>query len=487
MNNTCKFSCLEFSTDKDNCLKHRKFKGIVSTVIFVLENSYSNIDRYLKGFDKLCEVVSYYLPDYIIRLFFDDSALKNSDWKKKIDEVKSLPNVQPVYFKCPKFMNIDKKNSSSHFGIFGTFIRMLPMFEDDSLPEFVIPPKHMPVYFSDIDFDTEVLKTGVSMANLALKEDFDFAFCAPSWTFDDRHKLSIPGIPSPLWAGLYVCKTRIPISLLTNFLNDCLRKRPYLLSQFKEVYETPKLYGFQKPNARLVHSVFTYGLDEFFLDWVLRPYLFSNSKRTFKIKFVNWYYHIVLFLISALFRSLAFALGNLPDEKIKTKPEDLNEQFKIIKTLLLEILSINPQNSKEELENLKKISNPYELLNFKQKINNFGFYIKFLEGVNYLNEVDKKFDKGSKISALTNSIKTICLKVVDYVINGKINLQFVVFQRLLECIKFFPENETGFFKISSFELGKGTIKELKTTKSFKQKFMTLKKRSTITKKTRKNK
>ena len=53
MNNTCKFSCLEFSTDKDNCLKHRKFKGIVSTVIFVLENSYSNIDRYLKGFDKL--------------------------------------------------------------------------------------------------------------------------------------------------------------------------------------------------------------------------------------------------------------------------------------------------------------------------------------------------------------------------------------------------------------------------------------------------
>jgi hypothetical protein len=158
----------------------------------------------------------------------------------------------------------------------------------------------------------------------------------------------------------------------------------------------------------------------------------------------------------------------------------------LVKELLLEILLINPENSKEEYSQLNKINNPYELLNFKSKINNFGFYIKLLKGKNYLNEVDKKFDKGKEINKVTNALKEIIYKVIDHVINGKIIMQFLVYQRLLECLKFFPEEETGLFKISSFEMGKGVIKEMKTSKAFKQKFMTLKSNSKKSTKTRKN-
>lgn len=483
MNNTCSFNCLRFLSDDDNCLKHRKFKGVVSTVVFVLKTSYSKIEEYLSGFDKLHDVVTQYLPDYIIRLFCDDSAIKNELWKEKINKIKHLPNVQVVYFKCPKFIMNDYPG---HYGVFGTLIRMLPMFEDDSLPEYVIPPKNMPVYYSDIDFNSDLFKTAVSMANLALTEDFDFAFCAPAWTFDDRHKLSIPGIPSPIWAGLYISKAKIPISLLNNFLNDCLRKRPYLLNQLEGVFETPKMYGFNPPNKRIVDKVFYYGIDEFFLDWVLRSYLFANTKRTFKIKFVNWYHQIILFLISTLFRSLAFATGNLPDDNLKDKQEDLTNQFNLVKSLLLEILLINPENSKDEYEALKKINNPFELLAFKQKINNFSFYIRFLNEVNQHSTVDKKINKGKKITSITNAIRNICFKMVDQVMNGKIVIQYLVYQRLLECIRFFPEEETGVFRISSFEIGKGKVKEITTTKRFKQKFMTLKKRESTLKKTLKN-
>jgi hypothetical protein len=273
-------------------------------------------------------------------------------------------------------------------------------------------------------------------------------------------------------------------------LKDLKRKRPYLLPQIDEVAETPQLYGYKMASQHLVlkesiDSRFYYGIDEFFLAWVLRSYVFGNKTKKFNIKFITWTHRIIQDLISGLFRSLAYAMGNIPEEKIKEKPEEMFKQYETVKSLLAECLNIVPENTIEEKKLLENAKNPYELLNLRMKMNNNAFSSK-LYGVYGTHEMFKeKFLKGEKMKTVYQKTKDFLLSVLNACIREEITIQYIVYQSLLDALYFFPKGDSGLFEILSYEIGKGEIKELKTTKRFKQKFISLKRVSKKNNKTRK--
>lgn len=92
---------------------------LLSVSLFRVKKSYRGFEKYLNDSINLIAQISRILPTWILRFYIDESV-KEEEYEKL-----KHPNVQIVVFKCEDFWD---EQSETHEGLFGTFIRLLPMF-----------------------------------------------------------------------------------------------------------------------------------------------------------------------------------------------------------------------------------------------------------------------------------------------------------------------------------------------------------------------
>lgn len=474
MNDVCTFDCLKFYPGSTSCYKPLQYKGVVSATAFVMHNKYRDTEKYASGCLRLADHVEKLLPQFILRIFADASLLVSPDWTRTIEILKKKPYVQLVYFKCPTYFDTEH---NEHFGVYGTLIRMLPMFEDPSLPNWVTVPAGIPVFFTDIDFQTNLNTIAIMhLTRICAETDvFDIGILTPSSSMGNRHKLSVGCLPYPIWAGSYVCKVRFPISLMTDFLAECRRKHPILLPQEEEVAPNPSLFGMgdnkvelsgdsqQVVNLRdLVHDKFFYGVDEFYLAWVFRVHMFISAKK-YKIVSALSHYGDKLhqFLLSEIIGSVAIAIEN---------GEEAEERFHTAQELLHDYaaIAVNKADGNQLISFLDTITEPQQLVNKSSMIISLPVAKMILVGMNPLDFVSDRFPSGSAVIEQMARMRAFFVKLADYVIRGKIAMHYVMFQNLLQTIQYLPDGSTSIWKLVTHEIGNGETIELPTDLAIKE-------------------
>lgn len=92
---------------------------LLSVSLFRVKRSYRGFEKYLNESINLIAQVTRILPQWILRFYIDESV-KEEEYEKL-----KHPGVQIVLFKCEDFWD---EQSGTHEGLFGTFIRLIPMF-----------------------------------------------------------------------------------------------------------------------------------------------------------------------------------------------------------------------------------------------------------------------------------------------------------------------------------------------------------------------
>ena len=103
-------------------ITNKKF-NIICISLFKMKNSYREFKIYTDGILEIFKHYKKYFPDFILRIYFDDSVVDNKEFIK-LYNILNKNNQQLIHFDCPKF-KLDKKY---HRGIFGMMIRFLPYF-----------------------------------------------------------------------------------------------------------------------------------------------------------------------------------------------------------------------------------------------------------------------------------------------------------------------------------------------------------------------
>lgn len=203
--------------------------------LFRMKKSYRMFDKYLGRCRMFIDMCKRILPDFIVRIYLDDSV-RDEELETLKDE-----HVEIVKYHCEDFWDSE---SGTHEGVFGTFVRMLPVFS---------AKKYDVVISSDIDvypFHVDSLKLLNQKADqIGLLN----TSCHSKW---------IPAEAEySILAGASVYKVVFPRQLLTRYLEH-VRDGKIELQVVKSTDE---------------NTILPYGADEFFLNTIVANYIKLNK------------------------------------------------------------------------------------------------------------------------------------------------------------------------------------------------------------------
>jgi len=207
---------------------------LLSVSLFRVKRSYRGFEKYLNESINLISQVTRILPDWILRFYIDESV--------KEDELEKLkhPSVQIVEFKCEDFWD---EQSRTHEGLFGTFIRLLPMFSAQKYEAYISSDVEIGdfwfEYFKYLDKNAEQ----IGLIN---------QLCHNDWTPEYLEYSILAG-------GIY-SKLVFPRQILTDFLKN-LKENKFSLKIIKQTDS---------------ETYIPYGTDEYFLTTRLYMYLQEN-------------------------------------------------------------------------------------------------------------------------------------------------------------------------------------------------------------------
>lgn len=238
-------------------------KNIISTVFFKMPDSgYKPFTKYLNGISFLASVSKKKLPDFAIRLFIDNSIYKDN---RIMNYLNKIPNLELVHFDCPNY-----KVNDFHRGTFGTLIRFFPMFNfpnNDAIH----------VLVTDIDWDDEndveerfkikvyeILKQHNDLENLHVFIDGSLNHKGFQYTY------------------LPYLNTIVP-KIIAYFIINCVKINHKIIVNFiEQVNKTNTIYSDYFNNLNFLEKKsknrrFVYGIDEYFLNNVMVPFLDKNK------------------------------------------------------------------------------------------------------------------------------------------------------------------------------------------------------------------
>ena len=265
-NEICKFTPL-FEID------YSKKINIISTVLFKMKNlGYKPFLKYVNGVQYLSNVMHKKLPGFHLRLFIDDTIYSDDELMKKLNAIK---NIQIVRYSCPNFIV-----SGFHRGMFGTLIRFFPMFDFKNNDA-----NH--VIITDIDYISEknvetnilvikaylILKNHKKLENLYLIcENFGVLgkFGIDKNLSLDNYAKNLKIVIPHISAGLIINTKRISRDPFINYLKNIDSNKEVHSSYSKN---TKLLYNKFKSN----NKKFVFGVDEYFLNNILLPYIDENK------------------------------------------------------------------------------------------------------------------------------------------------------------------------------------------------------------------
>jgi hypothetical protein len=257
---------------------------VISVVAFRLKDNYKSSMIYYYGLSKLIEQLPNKLPNFYLRIYYDDSIItpKHNDdkingeitkyWIPLFNKLKNYKHVQPVHYNSPSFKI---PNSIYHDGLFGTLIRFLPIFDYPENKNLKI------VIVSDIDDINPIINNGP--AQLKFMKDHDTLIhyktgsCYTSLSrfnlFSDEY---IKQNTYMMIANGMFFKIKIPHEIFDNFLtimNNLDVKGNDIINEFIN-NERKSIY---KPLDVNMESKFVYGIDEFILAKYIIEYIITNK------------------------------------------------------------------------------------------------------------------------------------------------------------------------------------------------------------------
>lgn len=299
---SCVWSCLggKFTPASAGCGRLTRPKHVITTSIFQLPYGHNDPAIYADGVLRLAHAVGRILPEFTLRIFVDGSLVipaagvrpPSPRWLENMRKLANMSHVQLVYAACPGVFN---KHTHGHYDLFGTMLRFIPMFEDrPDTPIWLQSPAEGGMALS---FDSDMQEPYLSFYLRIFNEfsnvgQYDvFNITAPCMTIPWNEGPS-KGIYT-LLAGLFATRTRLPRSWFNEFIElaEAALKNPtdetnLIVAQAKRVreYSNGGFHLFRQIDQQL--SPFTYGIDEIFLNYFLRPKLIAWSKPTKFIQIV---------------------------------------------------------------------------------------------------------------------------------------------------------------------------------------------------------
>ena len=240
---------------------------LVCSSVFKLKDSYKDWSKYADGIRTILnQIDDEYVknPDcgIVYRMYYDDSM----GTEKIIDEIKQKKYCELVKYNCEPY-----KSEGYHYGIFGTLMRFLPMFDSYK--------RDWNVYCC-VDIDSPL-----PLANIfKFEKSSDQFFFKTKPCYYIRKHVNIEGMKTTdrIIASSIFSKIQFDSNIFFNFLTEFInREKPYqvfkkmlLESNYITEDEFENRYNkFEKDNGVV------YGLDEFFInDYILRYVIDNNIK-----------------------------------------------------------------------------------------------------------------------------------------------------------------------------------------------------------------
>ena len=204
---------------------------LLTVCLFRKKTSYRGFEKYLNFSINLIDQITRILPQWIIRFYVDESV--------KEDELEKLkhPSVQIVLYKCEDFWD---ESSGTHEGIFGMFVRYIPMFSAQKYKAYIA---------TDVDLDDFWFEYMKYLDKHAEQVGLVNQLCHNDWT-PEYLEYSILG------GGIY-SKIVFPRPLLMDFLKK-LKEGKFSLRVIKQTD---------------TETFIPYGADEYFLTTRFYTYL----------------------------------------------------------------------------------------------------------------------------------------------------------------------------------------------------------------------
>lgn len=291
-------------------------KILISVSLFYLENGYKNFNKYLNGIDEWKKIIKYKLKQYDVKLrvYYDDSIIKNDTINKKFKIKTDSKVVETKYFNYPKFKS---KKGNGHISTFGTLVRFEPLFEQSNYD--IIMIRDLDIYFNK---------------NSNFKNFHNFIN-------DDKYKIMfykiyfltnisthLKATPASKYGRMFnangTFKIRFDRKLYDNFLNDLHTKQNKKLNKILN-----KSKQYQKKH---IEGDIGYGIDEIFLNLVLM------NNTDVKVKII-YFFDSVNYILRKISKHLGFEVKEKNFNLILKKYRD-KLSIELIKTLE------NYQNSK---------------------------------------------------------------------------------------------------------------------------------------------
>ena len=286
---------------------------LICSSAFKIENSYNPSNVYTDGlYNILKSIDKLFKNNVVYRLYYDESIENDNNWIYILNEMKKRKYCELVKYECPLF-----KNGIYHHGLFGTFIRYMPLFQK----------KDWDVY-TNIDIDNKLpYLTIVQFKN----DNSKFAFkTQPCYYLNPHVKIDNLKPQMSIIGSLVMSKIVFNKKILFNFLNNIYYKKKEYLIFLKNIKDLPKNhYKKKKYNS---DYIVPYGLDEFFLNNNLLKYLIDNNI-TYSYIIINDNYYIGLWTIFDNNNSLKNLSPDVEKFYLNFTKKVLGEKYDLNKTL----------------------------------------------------------------------------------------------------------------------------------------------------------
>lgn len=238
---------------------------IISCSFFTMEDAYNKFEKYQQFLIRFFNQTKKFLSDFEVRVYTDDTG---KDFV--LDSIANHEHITVIHFDCPEF-----REGEGHIGIFGMFVRFLPLFE-----------KHKTVWICDIDVPDSYFTLDRTKGDIVIHTQ-------PCYI------RKIYGRKYTVMAGELLTHVKFPKILLTTFFKQLLN------GKFNQERD-----DLNKANKKKKPSAIPYGMDELwmnkivvewikkqdlkisvnieFQDPVLIRYIQENSKTDDKIYYKYW-------------------------------------------------------------------------------------------------------------------------------------------------------------------------------------------------------
>lgn len=120
----CMTTSLFFKSEYFKVSKNLKpMNKTMNKVKLFITNIKNNIKQFINGV---------YPKNYYYRIYFDKTIYKLKEYKELIKIIMKNPKVQLIEFNCPNIKNINNSTNLAHIELFGTLLRFHAIFDDKS-------------------------------------------------------------------------------------------------------------------------------------------------------------------------------------------------------------------------------------------------------------------------------------------------------------------------------------------------------------------